>query len=857
MKTTLLSGLSLLLLIGVALCTPGITASPGAVTHREDYDDRAPDVAGPAAAAAGNDRIPIAPKVEHTRLGNGTGATLTYSLDDDRTVVVELRERLPHRTFLERQGQRRNEPPIVEYFDERCYYQGWIVGRPGSAVALSTCEGRVRGTVLDLDGTYYIDFDEASGGHYVQRLNDPEGAGRAKRSMTPRMITGPFNANRHSKYVELVLVVDNSLYRKFNSDVWEVHRYCTDIVNHVNMVASNLKPRIRQTSESNVLFQLFNQLNIFVALTGIDVWDRYDKIQVSQRADDTLNNFLQYRRKELLRNHRNDHAQLLTAVEFQDHVIGKAKLGGMCTSNSSGAVIVVHTNNIGIQAGTLAHEMGHSFNMEHDVDGECRCPDQKCIMTATVTGRSLKHWSSCSVEQLSLAFSRGLNHCLKDRPDVVYSASCGNGFVEEGEECDCGMEESCDNPCCDAKLCRLKSGAVCATGECCDLTSCQLKQAATVCRAAHSECDLPEYCTGSSEHCPRDVFRRDTESCADGKAYCSNGECRTRDDQCRLLWGPSGKSSDDACYEVNVNGTKYANCGYDRDTHSFRKCAERDVMCGLLFCHQLNDNRLEFGLRVFTEERIGRARKGREMVECHAAFIDLGDAKQPSLVPDGTACGENRMCYQQRCWDVDSLNERGVGTPCEKDCSGHGVCNSEGHCHCDIGYGPPFCEHSGSGGSLDSGPASRGSYLALLITLVIVGVVVTTLFFAYIIIRFCNPDRCRTPLKISGYRSPSSRGSRHKLVATVSSNSAVVRDISAPKLCSSTRDIEGPQFTPIARLKNTHNVASSPPAVVNSVVSVRSVRQPSVGYKTYVAPPVPSSPRRLPKPPYPSSGRYS
>ena len=52
------------------------------------------------------------------------------------------------------------------------------------------------------------------------------------------MITGPFNANRHSKYVELVLVVDNSLYRKFNSDVWEVHRYCTDIVNHVNMVCN-------------------------------------------------------------------------------------------------------------------------------------------------------------------------------------------------------------------------------------------------------------------------------------------------------------------------------------------------------------------------------------------------------------------------------------------------------------------------------------------------------------------------------------------------------------------------------------------------------------------------------------------
>lgn len=809
-------GLSLLLILVtvVTLC------AAGDVTHRaEDFEDRA---GAPDVGTSGNDRVPIEPQVERTRFGNDTGATLTYSADGGRTVVqLELRERLPHRTFLERQGQRGS--PIVEFFDERCYYQGWIVGRPGSAAAVSTCEGRVRGTVLDLDASYYIDFDEAAGGHYVQRLTDFNV--RSRRSLPPRQVTGPYNANRHSKYVELVLVVDNSLYRKFNSDVWEVHRYCTDIVNHVNM--------------------LFNQLNIFVALTGIDVWDRYDKIQVSRRADDTLNNFLQYRRKELLRNHRNDHAQLLTAVEFQDHVIGKAKLGGMCTSNSSGAVIVVHTDNIGIQAGTLAHEMGHSFNMEHDVDGECRCPDQKCIMTATVTGRSLKHWSSCSVEQLALAFSRGLNHCLRDRPEVVYSASCGNGFVEEGEECDCGMEESCDNPCCDAKLCRLKSGAACATGECCDLSVCQLKEAATVCRVAHSECDLPEYCTGSSEQCPRDVFRRDTESCADGRAFCSGGECRTRDDQCRLLWGPSGKASDEACYTQNVNGTKYANCGYDRDTHSFRKCSQRDVLCGLLFCHQLNNNYLEFGLRVFTEERIGRTMKGREAVECHAAFIDLGDAKQPSLVPDGSPCGENRMCYHQQCWDVDSLNERGVGAPCEKDCSGHGVCNSQGHCHCDVGYAPPFCEHAGSGGSLDSGPASQPSYLALLITLVIVGVIVTTLFITYIVIRFCSLNRCRTPLKISTYRSPSTRGSRHKLVATVSSNSAVVRDISAPKLCSSTRDVDGPQFTPIARLKSSQ-----------VVVSVRSVAQPSVGYQTHVAaPPVPASPRRLPRPP--NSGRYS
>lgn len=466
-------------------------------------------------------------------------------------------------------------------------------------------------------------------------------------------------------------------------------------------------------------------------------------------------------------------------------------------------------------------------------------------MTATATGRSLRHWSTCSIDQLTLAFNRGLNHCLKNRPEAVYAASCGNGFVDEGEECDCGLEEVCDNQCCDPKICRFKEGAVCATGECCNLETCQLKEAASICRMAHGECDLPEYCTGQSEHCPIDVHKRDTEVCAAGQAYCSDGDCRTRTDQCRMLWGPSGKASDENCYARNVNGTKYAHCGYDRETHSWRKCAEQDVLCGLLFCQQLNENNLEFGLTVFTDKQIATALKGREVIACHAAFIELGNGKQPTLVPDGAPCGPNKMCYQQQCWDIEGLNSYGRGQPCLHNCNGHGVCNSKGNCHCDPGYAPPFCEFSGVGGSVDSGPASKSFNNPLVVTLAIVAVVITILFIAFILRTFCQPDRCRTPLKINTFPSPSR--SKHKLIATTSSNSAVVREISAPKLCSSTRDVDGPQFTPIARLKHNHDDQR---VSKNSMVSVRSMAQPSVGYVTHVTPlPPPASPRRLPRQP--------
>ncbi|XP_058056166.1 disintegrin and metalloproteinase domain-containing protein adm-2-like [Anopheles bellator] len=661
---------------------------------------------------------------------------------------------------------------------------------------LIVCDGHIRGTFHRKDGIFRLEYDASAGLHFIHRLKEADWPRKATSRRVKRnqlsTIKGPYQANRHSRYVELLLVVDRTLYQKLGSDAWKVYDYCTNIANHINM--------------------LYNPLNIFIALTDVIMWMDKDAITVSPKAEETLNSFLLYRSRTLLHEYPHDHAQLLTAIEFRDNVIGKAKVAGMCSDQSSGAIVRVHTEDVAVQANTVAHEMGHSFTMEHDEDGNCSCPDRKCIMTSTVTGLRLKHWSNCSTVQLAGAFRRGLHHCLTNRPMRLAMESCGNGFVEPGEECDCGLEEACENPCCDAPTCRLRPGAECATGECCDLATCQVREAATVCRSAGGECDLPEYCTGESEYCPPDVHRRDTEVCAGGAAHCIAGHCRTRTDQCRTLWGPSGHAASDACYKENTKGTKYANCGYEgRPAERFRKCDAADVQCGLLFCHHHRQGE-ELDMGLFNGETWHSVAKGNETFRrlyCHSAYVDLGDghAQHPAFVPDGAPCGQDRMCYRQRCESIERLNAWGLGAAiCPRDCHGRGVCNSEGHCHCQPGYDPPFCEHRGVGGSLDSGPPSTVSPVRQYLTLgslVILGCIVTiVLLILCLRSPFVGPvgqhrlAHWRRPWRLYKVRGTSPRTTTHK---APSHRPCIARDtISLPKYHSSTRDIsDDRQFRPI------------------------------------------------------------
>ncbi|KAE8750896.1 hypothetical protein FOCC_FOCC002324 [Frankliniella occidentalis] len=642
--------------------------------------------------------------------------------------ILELklnRELLTGNYFQKHQenGTNKIHRPTPEEVD-LCQYQGHLKGIQDSWAAVSTCNG-LRGVVFDGNELHYLEpspskFLKAShnkkelGEIYHYKHSDIvetnhtcgyEGTPhkvlqnehitqlhRLKRSADSQAddgiteIRGPYNANKKTRYVELVLVVDHKEFLELDSSKEKVYQHCKDIANIINA--------------------LYMPLNIFIALIGVVVWSEYDDISLVSNGDTTLTNFLHYRRERLVKEHPNDNAQLLTRIQFDNGVLGKALKGPICTFEFSGGVNMDHSNVVGLVASTVAHEMGHNFGMEHD-SSDCICPSERCIMSPSSSALSPTQWSSCSEKYLLLAFHHGMDYCLHNKPTKLFgSPVCGNGFVEHGEQCDCGLESHCTNPCCNATTCMLHANASCATGECCDFGTCRPKAAGSVCRSADQECDLPEFCTGRSEYCPIDVFKMDGESCNHGKAFCYKGMCRTRSDQCKLLWGPSGKSSDTQCYKMNIKGTRHGNCGFNRLNQSYVKCVDDNIYCGMLHCKHLNE-RLEFGMESVSILSHSFINSGGSIIPCRTAIVDLGlNEVDPGLAPDGSKCGEDKMCVNQKCMAVSSLRAGSVVGDCPQNCNGNGVCNSKGHCHCNPGFAPPFCDYPGTGGSEDSGPAT-------------------------------------------------------------------------------------------------------------------------------------------------------
>src|SRR5205085_7663764 len=139
-------------------------------------------------------------------------------------------------------------------------------------------------------------------------------------------------------------------------------------------------------------------------------------------------------------------------------------------------------------------------------------------------------FSPCSIGNICSGFANKQvsQSCLTSNKNVtlITAGECGNGIVEEGEECDCGGTAGCaGNSCCNPTTCKFSTGSVCddSNDACCK--GCQFASSTTVCRASvDSTCDPVEHCTGNSSACPADVTTSDVTSCRNG-LQCSGCSC--------------------------------------------------------------------------------------------------------------------------------------------------------------------------------------------------------------------------------------------------------------------------------------------------------------------------------------------
>ncbi|KAM6477733.1 Metallo-peptidase family M12-domain-containing protein [Trichoderma sp. SZMC 28011] len=321
--------------------------------------------------------------------------------------------------------------------------------------------------------------------------------------------------------------------------------------------------------------------------------------QASTTISDRLNLFSAWRGRSL---DGNAYWTLLTTCPT-DSAVGLAWRSQVCRQGSgtssdgqgnnetvAGANVVVRTST---EWQVFAHESGHTFGAVHDCTSSA-CPVSQtsqscCPLSASTcdaggryimnpsTGTGITQFSPCSIGNICSSLkAASLSSCLTDNRNVptITGSQCGNGIVEEGEECDCGGAQGCqNNTCCNPTTCRFTNNAVCdPSNEDCCTDRCQFANSTTVCRPSTGECDIQETCPGTAARCPDDQHRADGDTCGSGNGLqCASGQCTSRDRQCQAAVGTSAdNSSTTACPDTRDSCT--VSCSNGQSAFGQRQC---------------------------------------------------------------------------------------------------------------------------------------------------------------------------------------------------------------------------------------------------------------------------------------------
>ncbi|XP_067147841.1 disintegrin and metalloproteinase domain-containing protein 22 isoform X3 [Apteryx mantelli] len=548
---------------------------------------------------------------------------------------------------------------------EHCYYQGQIRGNTVSFVALSTCHG-LHGMFYDGNHTYLIEPDEnytSDGDFHVHSvyksklfefpLDDLPSEFWQMNTTSQKFLVKPRHkrskrqvrqiprkVEEETKYIELMIVNDHLMCKKHRLSVGHTNSYAKSVVNMADLIYKE-------------------QLNTRIVLVAMETWATDNKFTISENPLVTLREFMKYRR-DFIRE-KSDAVHLFSGSRFQSSRSGVAHTGGICSLLKGGGV-----NEFGkpdLMAVTLAQTLAQNIGIFSDrrklISGECKCEDtwSGCIMGDTGYYLPSK-FSKCDIEEYHEFLNNGGGACLFNKPTKLLDPpECGNGFVEDGEECDCGTIAECASEggeCCNT--CTLTAGSQCSNGLCC--RKCRFEPKGVLCREAVNDCDIAENCTGNSSQCSPNIHKMDGYSCDNKQGICFGGRCKTRDRQCKYIWGEKVTAADRYCYEkLNIEGTEKGNCGRDKD--SWIQCNKQDVLCGYLLCSNISSVPR---LGELDGEITSSVLQFGKVYNCSGGHVKLDEETDLGYVENGTPCGPNMVCSNEikcvcdRFWGGDDCS---------------------------------------------------------------------------------------------------------------------------------------------------------------------------------------------------------
>ncbi|XP_029459904.1 disintegrin and metalloproteinase domain-containing protein 9-like isoform X2 [Rhinatrema bivittatum] len=585
-------------------------------------------------------------------------------------INMEGKERIIHlkkQTFLSSDfrvntysglGTLRSYLPNIE---TTCFYQGVIADIPNSFVTLRTCSG-LRGLLQLMNASYIIKPLESSSSfqHLIYKVKtkfseeevselqdlDPEDEQiKPQKSITYIEIQrAKGSVLGLPRFLELYLILSRGMFQVMGQDTNGITTKIVQMISYLNA--------------------MYTPFNLHIILRGLEIWTSQDKVSTEGSMDDMLIRFIKWKEQSLIPRQKHDIAYLIIS-RTDVKSAGTTTFGKVC-SDSSGAIIVyAPSRTIETFTPIFAHFLAHNLGIHHDDAKMCPCASSICIMDTRVIETDTKSFSNCSIEYYKEFLWREGASCLLDLPmlrEPYRQSYCGDGVVASGEECDCGAQKDC--PCCNSATCTFKKGAACATGDCC--LHCQFAPQGTVCRNIMRECDLPEYCNGTSTTCPSDFYIQNGYPCSLEEHYCYNGFCLTHNTQCQNLLGPASKACDlDNFIEINTQNDRFGNCGFDKGR--YLPCIDNDIFCGKLICEYTK----WVPLVDIQGDVIYSKLKNRICVSINVKKDE--QAADPFYVTDGITCDKGK------------------------------VCNNLGSCHCLKGWTPPDCKERGAGGSIDSG----------------------------------------------------------------------------------------------------------------------------------------------------------